>query len=256
MFIASKLLAFAIEPLFWVLALLAMSVLMSWRRRLRLSLAFSWLALLTLVGASWTSAPEALLRALETQYPTPSGLDMDQQVGVIVIGGALASPELWHAHHQVGLNGQAERMTEAVALMRRYPHLRLLFTGGVSNLSATGASEAERARVFFAAMGIEPSRVVYEERSRNTCENALYSAALPGVDKGQRWLLLTSAFHMPRTMAVFKRVGWRVTPWPVDHRATAHDSWFDFSLHNGPGLWTLALHEWLGLAAYRMAGWL
>ena len=82
------------------------------------------------------------------------------------------------------------------------------------------------------------------------------SAALAGVDKRQPWLLLTSAFHMPRAMGVFVHAGWNVTPWPVDYRTSAQDSWFDFSLHYGPNLWSLAAHEWLGIAAYRIAGWL
>lgn len=256
MFIASKLLAFAIEPLFWVLLLLLASGLVSAWRRPRLGRGLTWMALLVLVAACWTSGSEALLRSLESQHPRPAALDMHQHVGVVVLGGALSSPELWESHRQVGLNEQAERMTEAVALMRQYPHLRLLFTGGIANLSATGATEAIRARVFFEAMGVDPARVVYEEASRNTYENALHSAGLPGVDRQQPWLLLTSAFHMPRSMGVFRKSGWNVTPWPVDYRANAHDSWFDFSLRYGPRLWALALHEWLGMVAYRIAGWI
>ena len=82
------------------------------------------------------------------------------------------------------------------------------------------------------------SRVLYEDASRNTYENALLSARLSGVDNRQPWLLLTSAFHMPRAMGVFSQTGWNVTPWPVDYRMTPHDSWFDFSLHYGPRLWS------------------
>lgn len=256
MFVASKLLAFAIEPLFWVLLLLSASVLAGALRRPRAGQAAGALALLALVGACWTSAPEALLRTLEARYPRPAAVDMDRQVGIVLLGGALSSAEVWEAHREVGLNDQAERMTEAVALMRRHPHLRLLFTGGIASVAGTGATEAERARSFFEAMGVDPARVVYESAARNTYENAWRSAALPGVDQRQPWLLLTSAFHLPRAMAVFRQAGWNVTPWPVDYRTTAHDSWFDFSLHDGPGSWSLALHEWLGLAAYRMAGWI
>lgn len=255
MFLASKLLAFAIEPLFWVLLLLASGALVSAWRRPRLGRGLSSLALLVLVASCWTSGSESLVRALESRHPRPAALDMRQQVGIVVLGGALSSPELWDSHRQVGLNEQAERMTEAVALMRRHPHLRMLFTGGIANLSATGTTEAARAQVFFEAMGVDPARVVYEEASRNTYENALYSAGLPGVDRKQGWLLLTSAFHMPRSMGVFRKSGWNVTPWPVDYRTTAHDSWFDFSIRYGPELWALALHEWLGMAAYRIAGW-
>jgi len=256
MFIASKLLAFAIAPLFWVLLLLLLgSLALAWRRP-RLGRGLTWMALLALVAACWTSGPELLVRTLESRHPRPAAVDMQQQVGIVVLGGALSSPELWDSHRQVGLNEQAERMTEAVALMRQYPHLRLLFTGGIASLSATGATEAARAQVFFESMGVDPARVLYEQASRNTYENALYSAALPGVDKQQPWLLLTSAFHMPRSMGVFRTTGWNVTPWPVDYRTVAHDSWFDFSVRTGPGLWTLALHEWLGMAAYRIAGWI
>jgi uncharacterized SAM-binding protein YcdF (DUF218 family) len=256
MFLASKLLAFAIQPLFWVLLLLSAGALAWARRRPRAAQGCSSLALLVLLAACWTSAPEGLLRTLESRYPQPAAVDMDRQVGIVLLGGALSSAELWEAHRQVGLNEQAERMTEAVALMRRHPHLRLLFTGGIATVAASGATEAERARSFFEAMGVDPARIVYEDAARNTHENALRSAALPGVDTRRPWLLLTSAFHLPRAMGVFEHAGWNVTPWPVDYRTTPHDSWFDFSLHQGPGLWSLALHEWLGLAAYRLAGWI
>lgn len=255
MFIASRLLTFLIQPLFWVLVLLLASLLLA-RWRPRTGQTVGWIALLALVTACWTSGSEELLRTLEARYPQPAAIDMQRQVGVVVLGGALSSPELWAAHHQVGLNKHAERMTEAVALLHQYPHLRLVFTGGIANMAGTGDTEAVRARVFFDAMGVDPARVVYEDRSRNTYENALHSAALPNVDKRQPWLLLTSAFHMPRAMGVFTHEGWNVTPWPVDYITTPADGWFDFSLHDGPALWSLALHEWLGIAAYRMAGWM
>ncbi|MEO8542914.1 MAG: YdcF family protein [Betaproteobacteria bacterium] len=255
MFVASKLLAFLIEPLFWVLLLLLAGVLLSWRRP-RLGRTLSWMALLVLLLSSWTSGPQALLRALESRYAPPPELSLQNYVGIVVLGGALSNPELWEAHPQVGLNEQAERMTEAVALMRRHPQLQLLFTGGNASISGKGVSEAYRAKVFFDAMGVDPARVRYESVSRNSYENALLTASMPGVDKTQPWILLTSAFHLPRAMGVFTHAGWNVTAWPVDYRISAHDSWFEFSLHSGPALWELALHEWLGYAAYRAAGWL
>jgi uncharacterized SAM-binding protein YcdF (DUF218 family) len=255
MFLASKLLAFVIEPLFWILVPLLTGLLLG-RRRPRAGRALCWTALLALVLGSWTSGPEALLRQLESRYPAPTASSLQSYVGIVVLGGALSGPELWEAHGLVGLNEQAERMTEAVALMRLHPQLRLLFTGGNASISGEGSSEAHRAKVFFDAMGVDPTRVTYESASRNTYENALLTASMPGVDKTQRWLLLTSAFHLPRAMGVFTHAGWNVTPWPVDFRTTPHDSWFEFSLYQGPRLWELALHEWLGFAAYRMAGWL
>lgn len=255
MFVASKLLSFLIEPLFWVLVLLLSGLLLV-RRRPRLGQRLSWLALIALVLSSWTSGPEVLVRELESRYPPASTVDPTRYAGVVVLGGALSYSKLWTEHNRVALNDQAERMTEAVALMRRYPHLRLLFTGGSGSVLADEQSEAQRAQLFFDTMGVERARVVYESRSRNTYENALFSAAVDGIDNKKPWLLLTSAFHMPRAMGVFVRTGWNATPWPVDYRATSHHSWFEFSLHDGPQLWELALHEWLGFYAYRLAGWI
>lgn len=226
------------------------------RRRPRAGRALCWAALLALVLGSWTSGPEALLRQLESRYPAPPASSLQNYVGIVVLGGALSGPERRQAHRQVGLNEQAERMTEAVALMRLHPKRPARRSPAAMPASPAKAPATHCAKVFFDAMGVDPARVVYESASRNTYENALLSASIPGVDKTQRWLLLTSAFHLPRAMGVFTHAGWNVTPWPVDYRMTPHDSWFDFSLHYGPGLWELALHEWLGFAAYRMAGWL
>lgn len=255
MFLASKLLAFAIEPLFWVLALLLSGLLLR-RRRPRTGNRLTWLALLALLLSAWTGIPEAVLRRLESRHPPPAQIDFARYAGVVVLGGALSHSDLWTAHNQVALNEQAERVTEAVSLARQHPHLKLLYTGGIAKVSGAGLTEARRAKLFFDALGVDPSRVLYEDGSRNTYENALLGATVPGVDKRQPWLLLTSAFHMPRSMGVFARTGWNVTPWPVDYRTKPGQSWGVFSLHYGPRLWALALHEWLGYWAYRLAGYI
>ena len=253
MFAASKILAFTLEPLFWVLALLlAGLLLMRWRPRLGKGLA--WLALLALVLACWLPIPVLLLRHLEAQYPQiPDGADLGRYAGVVVLGGALSNSDIWAVHHQVGLNEQAERMTVAVGLVRKHPQLKLIFTGGIASLPPKGLPEATLAKAFFDDMGVAPAQVQYEAASRNTFENATLSASLPGVDKKQPWLLLTSAFHMPRSMAVFQSAGWNVTPYPVDYRSAYPPSWYDFSMHDGPHTWELALHELLGYYAYRLS---
>lgn len=254
MFVASKLLAFAIQPLFWVLVPLMGSLLLA-RRQARISKQLAWAALFALLLSCWTYLPSALLHRLEARYAQlPSSTDMRQFTGVVVLGGALARSDLWTAHNQVALNDSAERMTAAVSLARKHPHLQLLFTGGIASLPAAGLTEAVRARIFFDEMGVNPSRVVYEGNSRNTFENASLSAILSGVDPKQRWLLLTSAYHMPRSVGVFTKAGWNVTPFPVDYRTDSAPDWYDFSLRYGPELWELALHETLGYWVYRLVG--
>ncbi len=260
MFVASKVLAFAIEPLSWVLVFLVAGVLLT-PHRPRLGKRLVWASLLSLVLSGWEFVPNQLLRNLESRYPPLPAHTREQEivvmqryVGVVVLGGALSNSKLWTEYGQVALNDQAERMTAAVTLAQRYPHLKIIFSGGIASVPPEGLTEARRARQFFDEMGVPPSRVAYEGSSRNTYENAYYSAMMPGVNKSQPWLLLTSAFHMPRSMGVFQKIGWNVTPYPVDYRTTSGGSWYDYSLHYGPSQWELALHELIGYYVYKMAG--
>jgi uncharacterized SAM-binding protein YcdF (DUF218 family) len=254
MFVASKLLAFALQPLFLVFILLLLGLLV-WPRRPRLGRGLAWAALLALVASTWTPIPVALMHRLESRYPAPpEDLDLRAYAGVVVLGGALSDSALWETHGKVALNEQAERMTEAVALARLHPHLKLLFTGGNASVVGRGLPEANRARMYFDRMGVPPAQVQYEGQSRNTAENAQLSARLPGVDKQARWLLLTSANHMPRSMGVFLKAGWNVTPYPVDYRSTGQLDWLDFSLSSGPDTWHTVLHETLGYYVYRWFG--
>ena len=254
MFLASKLLSFVTQPLAWVVVfllggLLCMPVRRKWGLRL------SWTALAVLLLQGWQPLPDALLRQLEAQYAGPApGASLQQYVGVVLLGGALEPAYVWQGHTEVALNDAAERMTVPVALLQKNPHLRLLFTGGEGELFAEGLTEADRAKIFFDSMGVPPQRVVYESASRTTYENAVFSAAVPGVNPAQPWLLLTSASHMPRAMATFRKAGWNVTPYPVDFRTGTQTPWTQYSLAIGASKWHMALHELAGLLAYRLGG--
>ncbi len=141
-----------------------------------------------------------------------------------------------------------------VALSRQYPHLRLLFSGGQSDIIDRGISVADAAREFYASMGVPPERVLYERAARTTYENAIFSALVPGVDKTQPWLLVTSAWHMPRSMALFRAAGWNVTPYPVDFCARSDTPWTSYSLRRGALRWQLVLHEVGGMVAFAVLG--
>jgi uncharacterized SAM-binding protein YcdF (DUF218 family) len=254
MFIAAKLLAFLTQPLAWV-ALLMLTAVLLVRRRPKSSqrLGASAIALLLVLG--WEPLPDALLRRLEAQYPALSpSADWQAYVGVVVLGGALESGYVWTHPNQSALNEAAERMTEVLPLLRRKPALRVLFTGGEGELFGGNLSEAQRAARFFTAQGIPAQQLLYESASRTTFENALLSKTVPGVNPAQPWLLMTSAWHMPRAMATFRKTGWNVTAYPVDFRAGQQTPWTQYSMDQGARKWKLALHEGLGLLAYRMSG--
>jgi uncharacterized SAM-binding protein YcdF (DUF218 family) len=260
MFYASKLLSFATQPLAWAVLLLVCALLFG-PRKLKLGLWLGWcsLGLIGLVG--WQPLPDALLRQLEAQHPVPAWAasatapDWQRYAGVVVLGGALEPAWVRVGNGQVALNGAAERMTVPVALLLQHSHLQLLFTGGEGALHTTGESEAVQATAFFTSLGMPAQRMQFESRSRTTYENAINSARLPEVNIKRPWLLVTSASHMPRAFATFNAAGWNVSAYPVDYRTGAQTPWVEYSIAQSALRWQVALHEWFGFWAYRLAGW-
>ena len=254
MFIAAKLLAFLTQPLAWMALLMLAAVLLA-QHRPRASQRLGAAALAMLLVLGWEPLPDALIRHLEAQYPAlPASTDLTAYAGVVVLGGALEPAYVWTHPGQSALNDAAERMTEVLPLLRRRPALKVLFTGGEGELFGNGLPEARRAERFFSSQGIAPRQVLFESASRTTFENALLSKSVPGINPAQPWLLMTSAWHMPRAMATFRQNGWNVSAYPVDFRAGLDTPWTQYSMDQGAKKWKLVLHEWLGLVAYRLSG--
>jgi uncharacterized SAM-binding protein YcdF (DUF218 family) len=254
MFYISKMLVLLTQPLAWVLLLLTAALVCNARhpplaRRLQVC------ALSVLLLAGWQPLPDALLRQLEAQYPeVPASADLSGYAGLIVLGGGTASGRVSQAHMHPQVGEGSERLSASVAILQRYPRLRMVYTGGEGDWLGTGPSEADRARNFFEDLGAKGPLMQYEAASRNTYENAVLTALVPGVDKTQRWLLVTSAWHMPRSMATFQKTGWNVVAYPVDYRTGESTHWADYSLRNGTDKWQTVLNELVGLAAYRITG--
>ena len=249
MFVLSKLMSAITQPMFW-LALWWVGALLLLRRGRRVALAMLWGGLVVLGLLGFEAMPHALLRSLENRFPVPTAQAVDQHVGMIVLGGATDHPNSYQVHGQVPLGEAAERMTVPVALMRQHPKLELVFSGGEGRLLMTGVTEAELAKAFYQAQGLDMARVKLEGGSRTTRENARQVAALLGERCKQPWLLVTSAWHMPRSMPEFEAVGCHVTAYPVDFRTGADTPWTEYSLARSLLLWQTALHEWLGLVVY------
>ncbi|QTN29841.1 YdcF family protein [Rhodoferax sp. AJA081-3] len=253
MTILATLLFVLTQPLSWVLFLLALSLLASRRPALGRGLVGSAMALLLLLG--WKPLPDVLIRQLEAQHrEIPPQADLRAYVGMVVLGGSTEPSFVAAAHAHPLLNSAAERMTTPLVMLQKNPHLKLVYTGGGTETGASVIKEAQLAKVFFDSMGVTGANVLYEGASRTTFENATLTAQLPGVDITQRWLLVTSAWHMPRSMATFTKAGWNVTAYPVDFRTGPTTPWTEYSL--GPALrsWQMALHEHLGTLAYRITG--
>jgi uncharacterized SAM-binding protein YcdF (DUF218 family) len=251
MFVLSKLLTAITQPMFWLALWWAVALLMLLRWR-KLAMVMLWGGLLVLGLLGFEAGPHALLRALENRYPVPTAEAVGRHVGVIVLGGATEHPGIYQAHGQVPLGEAAERMSVPVGLLRQHPKLQLVFSGGEGRLLATGVSEAELAKAFYQQQGVDMGRVVLEGGSRTTRENARQVAALLGERCRQPWLLVTSAWHMARSVPEFEAVGCQVTPYPVDFRTGESTPWTEYSLARSLLLWQTALHEWLGWVVYRL----
>ena len=146
-------------------------------------------------------------------------------------------------------------MVRMAALARRYPKAKLVFSGGSGRLGRQDIKEADVLAPFLDILGVTPKRVVYERMSRNTYENARLTYDLVKPKQGENWVLITSAFHMPRSVGSFRKAGWTVIPYPVDYKFTGKEE-FNLSFDFAAGLGGLASgsHEWLGLLFYRLTG--
>jgi uncharacterized SAM-binding protein YcdF (DUF218 family) len=190
--------------------------------------------------------------ALEERFPIPR--DLPAKVDGIISLGGVVDQFITEARGQVAVGGGVERLTELAALARRYPSARLVYASGSGSLLRQDIKEADVIDPFLRSLGLDPERVMRENQSRNTYENAVMARDLarPGTD--ETWILITSAFHMPRAVGCFRRAGWRVIPYPVDFAYRGDERLgVTFSLTGGIGGLAGALHEWIGLAAYRLS---
>jgi uncharacterized SAM-binding protein YcdF (DUF218 family) len=208
--------------------------------------------LLAILGFSPLS--NALILPLEQRFP-PWDASRGAPAGIIVLGGAFDTI-VSATRDDIPLTDAAERMTASAALARQYPQARLIFTGGTGTLVYDGPTEGELARRFYAGLGIPADRITIEEASRDTAENAVLTKPLANPKPGERWLLVTSAYHMPRSIGAFRRVGFAVEAYPVDYRTRGlEDLARPFpSLGEGLRRGDTAMREWIGLLMYRLAG--
>lgn len=253
MFVFSKVYLHLANPGFWVFGLLLAGTVLLWTRWRRagrwvVTATMAFVALVTVlpVGA-------AMLAVLEDRFPVV--LEPEAPVhGIVVLGGSV-NQFITEARGQPALTERAERLTETVALARRFPEARIVFTGGSASVTRPDVKETMVARMFFQGMGVDPARLVLEEESRNTFENAVFTRRLVDPKPGERWLLVTSADHMPRSVGAFRQAGWELVPYPVDYRTAGLGA-----LRPGTNMiaglrWFAdALREYMALAVYRVLG--
>lgn len=223
MFYLSKILWFFFQPSSLLVLLFAAGAAYALLGKARpaLRLFASGAALYAVFGLS--PLANLLLAPLELAANAAAAENLDGAAGIIVLGGAIA-PTSSLAYGATHLNDSADRMIEALRLAARYPALPVLFSGGIAALHPRKDTETEAARAqrFFEAFNLVPPRLILEDRSRNTLENAVLSARMLQPKPGQKWISSPRLSTCQERKRFLKRKGlksWR-GPWTSGRTAS------------------------------------
>ena len=252
-FTVSKVYATFLSPVPLLLILALVGAILSSGRFARRGRALAIGATLALLVVALTPVGRMAIAPLEDRFSPPSA-DAPAPYGIIILGGAMKGLESRARGQAVYDDG--ERVTQAAILAKRYPGARIVFTGGSGSVLVAESPEAQEVEKHLVELGVDPARVTLETKSRNTGENARFTAAMVHPEPGQRWLLVTSGFHMPRSMGLFEKAGFDVSAYPVAFRTLGPRQpivwWLDAP--ENLEIFALAAKEWVGLAVYWATG--
>lgn len=248
---------FNLSKIFWALAnpgnfivlVLVLSLLFKWRK-------LTFLTVLSLIVLTVYPVGNLLLQPLETRFSQPAELP-DDIAGVIVLGGG-EDAELTSIWGQPQFSSGADRVMAIPVLVKKFPDKPVIFTGGAGSVLRPEYRGADSVKAWLSTI-VSSGQVLFERKSRNTYENAVFSAkVLPNgslVDQGSGWLLVTSSFHMPRSVGIFRKQGWKIIPYPVDYYSRPFSiDYLRFNLADNLLELGIGVREWIGLAAYYATG--
>jgi len=253
--IVSKVGGFLILPSnFLILLIIAGLLLGVWSRWRRTGRFLAWTGVLLMAFCAYSPAANWLILPLEDRFQRPQ--IQGEYDGIIVLGGAVDTV-VTGGRGDTALTMSAERITITARLAKLLPGAKVVHTGGQGLIVSSQATEAEGAARLFEDFGISPDRVILEDASLNTWQNAVYAKRLVEPQPGQQWLLVTSAYHMPRAMGVFEQAGWTgIAAYPVDYRTRGQEDrglGFD-GASKGLRRFDIAFREWIALFVYGALG--
>jgi len=251
----SKVAWFFATPSNLLVSLILLGLLLVLFRKARsFGIGFALVMTVATIGLGLLPVATYLMVPLEERFP-PFRDDGGPVDGIILLGGAVEASDSI-SRGQLIANESAERLLETIRLAHRYPRARILISGGGGTVFGEGDAEAPIIADYLKSIGIEPARILVEDRSRTTSENALYARELVKPRDGERWLLVTSAWHMPRAVGVFEKAGFPVTAYPVDFRTGggSNDNRPFAFVSDGLRRLDVGTKEWAGLIGYYLAG--
>lgn len=256
LFFISKLLPVFLYPVGMSGALALAGVAAIALRRYKSAVALVVLAVFVLWFCSVPATARLLVRPLERRFDPPE--TFTQADAIVLLGGGSVAPI--PPRRYVETNQFGDRIPHAARLFHKGYAPHIVSTGGsIPFVKGYSGTEAQcMAALLIELYAVDSSRILLEPHARNTADHpGLVADVLAGAGLGKRILLVTSAMHMPRAMALFRKAGYTVTAAPCDYWVDARQARMVFSfLPDAAALQasTAALHEYYGIIAYRLLG--
>lgn len=252
-FWGSKLTWLILAPDHLLLILLFWASFLIWRGKKRWGQRLLGLVCVCFLVIALFPVDEWVLAPLEIRFASCPALP-DTVDGILVLGGA-ENAKMSATWGLPEVTEAADRDIALVTLARRYPQAQLVYSGGSGRLIQQKAKGADVTQRLFADLGLDTSKIIFERQSRNTFENVINTQALVQPDANDTWVVITSSWHMPRAIGVFRQAGWQVIPYPVDHWSFPAKR-YRVALNFANNLYRLkiGLKEWVGLFAYYATG--
>ena len=253
MFFLSKILWSLFNPFNLILILIIAGLIFNFFNFNKISKYFYFVAFLFFFVSAILPTGSYLFYFLEKDFHNSTTIPK-QIDGILILSGA-SNPYLTKEFNQVSLNDSAERLTEAVIIIKQKPNVKIIFAGGRADIEHPQASDSYSAKKFFKNMNIDVSRIIFESKSKNTFENIINSKRIANPKKNEKWLVITSASHLKRVLNVADKINWKLIPYATDFKSSKK---FNFNVKldffTSLSIFQGASHEWIGLVYYYFTG--
>ena len=252
-FYLSKILWLILNPFNIFIFITLLSIFLYFVKLRRLSLIIFLINFVFIALISFLPIGSYLIYNIEKEYHSYIK-PPDQVDGILILGGA-TNPLLYNEYNQISLNGSSERLVESVFIIKKFDKAKVIFSGGSGLVNRPDLDHAKVAKSFYKKIGIETNQIIFEDKSRNTYENIIYSKQIANPKINENWLLITSASHMKRALLIADKNNWKLIPYPVDFKNIKNFKLIpSLELLKNLNSFQQGTHEWLGLISYYLMG--
>ena len=252
-FYLSKILWLIVNPFNIFILITLFTMFLYFINSRRLSLIIYLINFIFIALISFLPIGSYLTYIIEKEFHTNTKIP-ERVDGILILGGA-TNPLLFKEFDQISLNGSAERLVESVMIIRKFEKAKVIFSGGSGIVNRSDIGHSQVAKLFYKKMGVDINKIFFEDKSRNTHENIIYSKKIAKPKKNENWLLITSAFHMKRALLIAEKNNWKFIPYAVDFKNIKEFKLTpNLNLLSNLNSFQSGLHEWLGLVSYYLMG--